>query len=136
MRRIGGGLAPRSKVVMPGLVPGILGRDKPGHDESERSDSQDKSQSLMVRRASSRQRPCAVRRASRTKSPRALVDRLARHRREFAHRAIGHLPGYGYLAVAFELLDRGLGLGADGAGRFQLAISVFRQRALHRRDAA
>src|SRR5476651_623960 len=45
-----------------------------------------------------------------------LVDRLAHHRGEFMHQAIGHLPGYGDLALALEFRDRGLGVGADGAG--------------------
>ena len=65
----------------------------------------------------------------------ALVDRVTDDSGEFAHQAVRHLPGHGDLAVALELLDRGLGIGADGAGRLQLAVAVFGERALDRGDA-
>src|SRR5476649_2829285 len=47
----------------------------------------------------------------------ALVDRPPNHHGEFLRQTIGHLSGHRYLALAFELLDRGLGVGTDGAGR-------------------
>ncbi len=65
-----------------------------------------------------------------------LVDRMTDHSGEFAHQAIGHLPGHRQLALALEFRDRGLGVRAGGAGRLQLAIAVFGQHALHRRHAA
>src|ERR1700738_195430 len=67
---------------------------------------------------------------------RQLVDRPADHRRQFAHQAIGHLPGHRDLALALKFLDRGLGLGAHRAGRLQLAVAILRERALHCSHAA
>jgi hypothetical protein len=66
----------------------------------------------------------------------ALVDRMADRRGEFVNQAIGQLPGHRYPAFALEFLDRGLGIGADRAGRLQLAVAIFGQRALHRCDTA
>src|SRR5205085_2561158 len=59
-----------------------------------------------------------------------LLDRLARHRAELAYQPVGHLPGDRDLAVALELLDCCLGIGADRAGRLQLTVAVFGQRTL------
>src|ERR1700688_2746122 len=66
----------------------------------------------------------------------ALLDRVTNHGDEFAHQAVGHLPGHRQLALALEFDDRGLGVGTGGAGRFQLAVAIFGERALHRRHAA
>ena len=49
---------------------------------------------------------------------------------EFAHQTIGHLSGHRQLAISLEFRDRGLGVGADGAGGLQLAVAIFGQRAL------
>ncbi|MGY3590838.1 hypothetical protein ACVIF9_009515 [Bradyrhizobium sp. USDA 4350] len=57
------------------------------------------------------------------------------HRAELAHQAIGHLAGHRQLARALELRDRVLGIGADRAGRLELAVAVFGQRPLDRCDA-
>ena len=65
-----------------------------------------------------------------------LFDRPAGHRRQFTHQPIRQLPGDRHLAVALELLDRRLGVGADIAGRLELAVAEFGQCALHGRDAA
>jgi hypothetical protein len=44
------------------------------------------------------------------KSHLALVDRVADHRRQFAHQPFGHLPRHGKLSRPLEFLDRGLGI--------------------------
>ena len=66
----------------------------------------------------------------------ALVDCVTDHRRQFTHHTIRHLSGRRDLAVAFEFGDRGLGVGADRAGRLELAVAVFGERTLHRCDTA
>jgi Transcriptional regulator containing an amidase domain and an AraC-type DNA-binding HTH domain len=68
--------------------------------------------------------------------PIGSVDRMADHGGEFTHQTIGHLSGHRELAVALEFRDRGLGVRTDGAGRLQLAVAIFGERALHRRYAA
>jgi hypothetical protein len=55
----------------------------------------------------------------------ALIDRVAGHGDEVAHQVIGDMPVYRELVLALELLDRGLGVWTDGAGRLQLAIAIF-----------
>jgi len=61
---------------------------------------------------------------------------MADHGCEFAHEAVRHLSRDRDLALALEFLDRGLGIGTNGAGRLQLAVAVFGQRALDCGDAA
>ena len=65
-----------------------------------------------------------------------LVDRMSGHRGKFAHQAVGHLARHRQLARVLELRDRSLGIGADGAGRLQLAVARLGQRALHRCDTS
>ena len=65
-----------------------------------------------------------------------LVDRPPGHRRELLHQTVRHLPGHRQLAVTLEFRDRGLGVGADGAGRLQLAVAIFGERALDAGDTA
>ncbi len=54
---------------------------------------------------------------------RQQLQRAALHGGELARQAIRHLPGDRHAALAFELLDRGPGLGPDGAGRLDVAIA-------------
>src|SRR3984885_13300715 len=70
------------------------------------------------------------------RTDKALVDRMTNHCGEFAHQTLGDLARHRELAGPLEFLDRGLGVRTDSPGRFQLAIAIFRQCALHRRYPA
>src|SRR5258708_37711671 len=73
--------------------------------------------------------------AKRTSEP-PLLDRPSSHRDQLAYQPVGHLPGHRELALALKFLNRGLGVGADGSGRLQLAGTIFGERPLHRRHPA
>ena len=60
-----------------------------------------------------------------------LIDRLTCHRGQLSYQSIGYLACHGQLAVALELLDRRLRVGADISGRLQLPIAILRERTLH-----
>src|SRR4051812_13151552 len=60
-----------------------------------------------------------------------LLQRTAGHDRELARQSIGHLAADRQLALALELLDGGLRLGTENAGRLDLAVAVIGQRALY-----
>lgn len=64
-----------------------------------------------------------------------LLDRPAGQNREIPDQAIGQLACNRQLAVPLEFLDRSLRVGPDNAGRLELAIAIFGQRALDGGDA-
>lgn len=65
-----------------------------------------------------------------------LFDRPPRQDGQIADQAVGQLARNRHLAIALEFLDRGLRVGADNAGRLELAIAIFGQSALDGRRCA
>src|SRR5262249_47132354 len=66
----------------------------------------------------------------------ALVDGPTRHVGQFLDQAIRHLAGRRQLAVALKFENCRLGVGADQAGRLQLAVAIVGERALDGGDLA
>ena len=64
-----------------------------------------------------------------------LFDRVSDHGRQLAHQAIGDLARHRKFSRPLEFLDRGLGIRTHNTGGFQLAVTVFGERALHGRHA-
>src|SRR5689334_14335416 len=75
-------------------------------------------------------------RVSRIRSFAKLLDRPARHRREFADQTIGNLRGHRQPAISLEFDERVSGVRPLDTARPQLAIAEFGKRTLHRCDAA
>src|SRR5207248_7179635 len=65
----------------------------------------------------------------------SLLERPPGHRRHLVQHALRGLTADGKLALALELLDRGLRLRVDDPGRLDLAVTEIGQRALERDHA-
>src|SRR5271169_2753174 len=67
--------------------------------------------------------------------PNRLIQGMADERGEFAEETLADTSGDRHFMLALEFLDRAACRIVQDAGLFDLAVAIFRQRALYRHDA-